>query len=347
MFTIRVEASEGFALSHAECSIIKMLFKELLGMANEIVIKPFQPKDLDGVVALLNQEMTADPITSEIFQRKALLDANFEPEGAPVAKLGDRVVGFMLGMHRKYLMEDQKPDFDRGYISLIAVDRNFQRQGIGTKLWEHVQSFFKARGAKAAIVGTFAPNYFVPGVDLAAYAGAVEFFKAMGFTIPVTVISMESPLVNLKTPDWIKEREAKLTAEGVVFDSFKPEYILPLLEHLRKCFPGDWQRYLRESMVRKTMGEFDRGEIYVAMQNGKCIGFCQHEHERFGPFGVDEAERGRGIGAVLLLKCLHGMKAKGIHMAWFMSTTDDAAKVYVHGGFKETRRHAVMRKELE
>lgn len=120
-------------------------------MANKITIHPFQPKDLDGVVALLNKELTADPITSEIFQRKVLLDANFEAEGAPVAKLGDRIVGFMLGMHRKYLMEDQKPDFDRGYISLIAVDRDFQRQGIGTRLWEHVQTFLNPKAQKSRL----------------------------------------------------------------------------------------------------------------------------------------------------------------------------------------------------
>ncbi|MBN1992419.1 MAG: GNAT family N-acetyltransferase [Anaerolineae bacterium] len=31
----------------------------------------------------------------------------------------------------------------------------------------------------------------------------------------------------------------------------------------------------------------------------------------FGPVGVDEAQRGRGIGKALLLKCLHEMAAQG------------------------------------
>lgn len=313
---------------------------------DKITISPFQPGDLDGVVSLLNREMTADPTASANFQRRVLLDLNFNPSGAPVAKDGDKVVGFMCGMVRKYLMEDQTPDTDRGFITLLAVDRDYRRQGIGTRLWEQVRSYFKERGAKTAIVGTFAPNYFVPGVDQVAYADAIEFFKKQGFTMPVTVLSMDSNLLELKTPDWIVEKEAKLVSEGVTFEVFRPEHTLPLIDHLRECFPGDWQRYLRESMVRKTMGHFDRGEIYVAMHEGKCLGFCQHENERFGPFGVDDRERGRGIGAVLLLKCLHGMKALAIHNAWFMSTTDDAAKVYIHGGFRETRRHAVMKVAL-
>ena len=314
---------------------------------DKITVSPFRPRDLEGVVALINREMTADPTTSANFQRRVLLDLNFDPQGAPVARDGEKVVGFMCGMVRKYLMEDQAPDLDRGYITLLAVDRDYRRQGIGTRLLEQVETCFRSRGVKAAIVGTFAPNYFVPGVDMVAYADAVEFLKAQGFSVPVTVLSMDSCLVDLKTPDWIVAKEAQLVSEGVTFETFRPEHTLPLLDHLRECFPGDWQRYIRESMVRKTMGQFERSEIYVAMHDGKCLGFCQHEHERFGPFGVDDKERGRGIGAVLLLKCLHGMKALAIHNAWFMSTTDDAARVYTQGGFKETRRHAVMKKILE
>jgi mycothiol synthase len=315
-------------------------------MADKVTIAPFQSADLDGVLDLLNRELTADPIPSAVFQRKVLLDINFNPQGAPVAKIGGKVVGFMLGNVRTHPMEDQHPDYDRGYISLVAVDRAHQRQGIGTMLWEQVKSYLQAMKCKVATVSTYAPNYFVPGIDQAAYPGAIEFFKKQGFEIPVTVISMDTPLVHLVTPDWIKEKEASLTSEGVLFDTFKPEYILPLLDHLRECFPGDWQRYLRESMTRITLGDFDRGQVYVAMHDGKCLGFCQHDLDRFGPFGVDDKERGRGIGAVLLLKCLRGMKAMGFHTAWFISTTDDAAKVYMHGGFKETRRHAVMKKTL-
>jgi ribosomal protein S18 acetylase RimI-like enzyme len=315
-------------------------------MAWEVTIRPFEPKDVGGVIELLNRVLIPDPMTSEVFQERVLLDLNFDPQGAPVAKADGKIVGFMLGTVRKYLMEDQAPDTDRGYITLIAVDSDYQRRGIGTKLWEHVHAYFKSRGAKVATVSTYAPNYFWPGVDVNAYAGAVEFFKKHGFTVPITVLSMDASLINFKTPDWIIEKEKQLASEGVIIDSFKPEYILPLLDHLRREFPGDWQRYIRESMVRITRGDFDRGEVYAAMEGAKCIGFCQHEGEHFGPFGVDQAERGRGIGAVLLLRCLRDMRAKGMHTAWFNSTTDDAARIYSYGGFKESRRYAVMRREI-
>ena len=314
--------------------------------ADRISINPFQPDDLEGVVGLLNQELHADPMSSETFQRKVLLDINFKPKGAPIAKAGDRMVGFMLGIVRSHPMEDARPDFDRGWITLAAVDKDFQRQGIGSRLWEHLKDYFKASGAKTAFIATYPPNYFWPGIDEAAYPRAIGFFKKHGFEVLHRPLSMDASLVHLKTPDWIKEKEAELLSEGVVFDTFKPKYILPLLDHLKAVSPGDWQRYIRESMVRITLGDFDRGRVYVAMQGDECVGFCQHDGERLGPFGVDDKERGRGIGAVLLLQCLHGMKAKGMHNAWFLSTTDQVAKLYAEGGFKETRRYAAMKCEL-
>jgi GNAT superfamily N-acetyltransferase len=54
--------------------------------------------------------------------------------------------------------------------------------------------------------------------------------------------------------------------------------------------------------------------VFVATENDKLLGFaCIDATARgvFGPTGVDEATRGRGIGAALLLIALHDMRARG------------------------------------
>jgi N-acetylglutamate synthase-like GNAT family acetyltransferase len=99
-------------------------------------------------------------------------------------------------------------------------------------------------------------------------------------------------------------------------------------------------------MARITQGTFAPDQLFAAMEKGRCIGFCQHDGERFGPFGVEASQRGRGIGAVLLFRCLHGMRAKGLHNAWFLWTDDKVARLYSQAGFRETRRYALMRREL-
>jgi GNAT superfamily N-acetyltransferase len=54
--------------------------------------------------------------------------------------------------------------------------------------------------------------------------------------------------------------------------------------------------------------------IWIATHEGNCVGFaCYDTSSRafFGPTGVDETYRGKGIGKALLLVTLHDMYAQG------------------------------------
>ena len=314
--------------------------------AYDIQINPYEPCDFREVVSLLSRELHADIMFPEIFQRKVLLDANFRPKGALVAKYDGKVIGFILALLRKYPLEDAAPDFDRGWITLIAVDKSHQRRDIGSMLLDSAMNYLESGGAASVWVSPYAPNYFTPGIDEAAYPGAIEFFHKHGFETAYRPLSMESSPLDPHTPDWVVSKETGLQNEGLIFDTFKPEYILPLLDFLKREFPGDWQRLMRESMVRITEGTFSPDQISLAMESGECVGFCRHDGERFGPFGVARVERGRGIGAILLFRCLQGMKEKGLSRAWFAWTDDNAANLYALAGFHETRRFSVMKRGL-
>ena len=315
-------------------------------MTWETTIRPYEPADINAVVALLNRCLTADPITSETFQRKALLDQNFDPRGALVALDGARAVGFALGLVRKFKIEDQAPDFDRSWITLIGVDADFRRRGIARQLVARLEGYFHSNGCKLTFISSYAPNYFIPGVDVNAYPEALEFFRSLGYAEVYRPLSMDANLAHFQTPDWVSQKEAQLNGRATV-ESFRPELILPLLDWMRAEFPGDWQRFARESMTKITLGEFRHDNVWIAHEGGKVIGYCQHDNAgRFGPFGVSASDRGRGVGAVLLFRCLQAMRAKGLHNAWFLWTDDKVAKLYAEAGFTESRRFAVMKKEL-
>src|SRR5918998_921900 len=54
--------------------------------------------------------------------------------------------------------------------------------------------------------------------------------------------------------------------------------------------------------------------VYVALREGRPVGFAAYECTRrnfFGPTGVSESERGRGVGRALLLACLWGLREMG------------------------------------
>jgi mycothiol synthase len=314
---------------------------------SQVDIRSYQPDDFGEVLSLLDRCLTADPINSEYFQRKVLLDQNYNPRGTLVACADRRIVGFVLGLVRRQLIEDSPPDLDRSWITILAVDEAYRRQGIATKLVQAVEAYFKDSKCVGTWVASYAPNYFIPGVDVAAYPEALEFFKKMGWKEISRPLSMDADLVHLKTPEWVLGKEKKLIEDGVVFETYRPELIQPLMDFMLAEFPGDWQRFARDAMLRITTGEYQPSNLWVAHLRGKVLGFVQHDNVcRFGPFGVAVNERGRGLGAVLLLKVMHVMRGKGMHNAWFLWTDDKVAELYAAAGFVETRRFAVLKKQL-
>jgi predicted N-acetyltransferase YhbS len=54
--------------------------------------------------------------------------------------------------------------------------------------------------------------------------------------------------------------------------------------------------------------------IFIATRDGRILGFAAYECTRrdfFGPMGVAESERGRGIGRALVIACMHGLRELG------------------------------------
>jgi mycothiol synthase len=314
----------------------------------EFTIYPYQGEDFAPVVSLLQDSLTVDTITPALFTRKVLLDPNFAPEGALVARVDDEVVGFLLAIARRHVLEDGPDDRDRGWITLFAVSKTHRRRGVGRALLAAGVDYLRSRECRAVLVSPYAPNYWTPGVDVAAYPDAIAFLEASGFISVYRPISMKSSLEgDWHVPGWAREREERLIAEGFRMQAFTPEQIPGLAVFLRSEFPGDWQRYVRETMTDIVLGRREASDLTIAYDGETVIGFAQHEGERFGPFGVAASQRGRGMGAVLMFRTLETMRQKGLKNAWFMWTDDATAqRVYHAAGFQETRRYAVMKRGL-
>jgi ribosomal protein S18 acetylase RimI-like enzyme len=137
----------------------------------DTAVRPFQPHDLPAVLRVLADAMPADPISEARFTRQVLLDANVRPEGMPVATRGGRVIGFCLSIARQTPLENAPSDADRGYITLLAVAPDAQRQGVGRMLLDHAEDYLKSQSRAVVMVASYAPGYFIPGVDVNAHAG--------------------------------------------------------------------------------------------------------------------------------------------------------------------------------
>jgi mycothiol synthase len=304
-------------------------------------IRPFEPNNLVGVLRVLDEAMPADPISEPRFTRQVLLDPNVRADGMPVAMRGGRVVGFCLSIARQTPLENAPSDADRGYVTLLAVAPDVQRTGVGGSLLQHAEAYLKSQGRAVVMVASYAPGYFIPGVDVNAYAGALQFLKKHGYGEVYRPLAMETSLWNLSVPPWVREK-----GRAVELKPFEPALTLPLLDFARKEFPGDWVRVVRETAARIIAGD-SPNRLIAALDGGQIVGFAHYENERFGPIGVAASQRGRGIGQVLMFATLQAQREAGFRTAWFLWSDDKTAeRIYNVAGFKETRRFALMKKTL-
>ena len=81
-----------------------------------------------------------------------------------------------------------------------------------------------------------------------------------------------------------------------------------VVDWVRSQFGPGWASEARAAVSQRCTG------VYIALDRATLIGFCCHDATALGlvgPIGVAESCRRRGVGAALLLSCLHDMRAMG------------------------------------
>lgn len=99
-----------------------------------------------------------------------------------------------------------------------------------------------------------------------------------------------------------------------------------------------------------------RDQVIVATYGDEVVGYAQFwgvedyawacAGEHFGPFGVKQSLRNKGIGTLILYRCLQNMRKRGVHRAFLLWTDPQAARLYERFGFRVTRKFTVMKKVL-
>jgi GNAT superfamily N-acetyltransferase len=312
-------------------------------MPADIDIRSYRAGDESGLLACWTGAVWADPIDALAWRGRYLLDPNFAPETTPVAvdpDTGD-IVGFVHG----YVDRSPAGPGSDAWVVAFAVREDRRREGIGTALMDAFEAAVRSAGATRVLYGPYIPSYLTPGIDVNACADAVAFLNAIGADEGARPLSMKANLTNYRPEPRVDEHDEALAEEGIAIRRAEPSDILPLVAFLEAHFPH-WKPDAI-GVMRDLFGGDPRGvTLHIAEERGEIIGYAQTRAERFGPFGVNEAYRGRGVGGVLLSRALRAMRAQGYHSAWFLWTSDRTAKLYGQHGFEEVRRFVMMTKSL-
>ena len=119
---------------------------------------------------------------------------------------------------------------------------------------------------------------------------------------------MPDMLVNLLRLPPVDATLAGLRAAGVVVRRARPWELTPVLEFVAENFGRAWADEISVGFARQPV------TVFVALREGRPVGFAAYEctcRNFFGPTGVVEPERGRGVGRALLLAALWGLRELG------------------------------------
>jgi len=100
----------------------------------------------------------------------------------------------------------------------------------------------------------------------------------------------------------------KLNDEGIVIRRPLAAEKSLVVEWVTKYFGTGWASEAEVSFSYQPI------TCFIAIQNGQILGFACYDscyRNFFGPTGVAENLRGKGIGKVLLMECLVAMKSQG------------------------------------
>lgn len=299
------------------------------------------------LIELWNKELYLDKITVEKFRKQVILDENYDSKLSLLYIENNKVIGYILGMKRKFPYLERGLEPDRGWISVMFVDENYQNKGIGTKLITEIESLLQAKGSKRITLAAYSPNYFLSGIDELGYPKSKGFFKKHGYRSGDESYSMSRDLHGFEITEYIKDQKTKAEGNGFRFMTYSSKYMKELLDFAAKEFGGGWKRNLllamREDKAEDTV-------LLVTNKNKEIVGFCMRAIDgnplRFGPIGISKKARNNGLGGILLEMQMEEMSKRGFYHMFFLSTDIPGKRFYERHGLKVYRTFKSYDKEI-
>lgn len=267
-------------------------------------IKNIENKDIRVVYSLFNLSMNLENINYQVFEDNIINDKDFESVLTLQYTENDAVLGFIMGVIRK------RDDHDMGYIKFLFVHPEYRRKGIGKALYKQVENVFIKRGIKKVRLFESYPDYYMPGLD-PFYTEAICFFEREKYYRVGDCSNLETDLNTINLDTEKEEAEAKKKGVDIMRASVNDK------EELL-----DWTNTNFKAWISEVGNSFinDPISVHIARLNGKIIAFSAYETNNrgtgwFGPMGTTTEARGKGLGGILLLRCLKDIKSLGFSKA--------------------------------
>jgi len=267
-----------------------------------MIIKNFSQEYLKPAAKLCRRNMHRDIMPDFLLKEKTFGDPDYNPELTLLGFSYDEKspIAFTQGIVRN------RGSRKMGYIKLLCVDSNERRKGYARLLYENVEQKMKTQGIRQIRIYESWPNYFMPGID-PFYTEAICFFERLGYK---KIGDTSNLIADLSSQNFDTEsEEKKLLNEKITFRRAEISDEENIMKWLQEKFPA-WIGEVSSAYQNNPI------TIFICEHNGNLIAFSAHEGNNkgtgwFGPMGTNTELRGKGIGGILLKKCLKDMKEMG------------------------------------
>jgi ribosomal protein S18 acetylase RimI-like enzyme len=119
---------------------------------------------------------------------------------------------------------------------------------------------------------------------------------------------MPDMLVKLYELPEVEPVVRRLRDQGILIRRAMPSEKPLVVPWVRRTFGARWASECEVAFANKPVS------CFIATGSGEIVGFCCYEstcRNFFGPMGVAESHRGRGVGRALTLSCLQAMAQVG------------------------------------
>ena len=245
-------------------------------------IAPWKDEDLAQVMDLWQRTFADRKYDFRIdeagFRQRVLAHPDFDPEGALIAKVEKEVVGFVLAV--------APGPGETGYLSVLMVDSDYRRNGVGGRLLGAAEGFLSGCGKTEMRIGYKGnPITFSTGVDMKI--PAYTFFLNQGFRSRGSVsLFMETTFAEFELREEIKGYIEENRSRGILFGFCEAEHREALCEFMEALFPGGW-----EASVKSCLDGDPPYPVLIAADGPVVVGFA-------GPVRIGNDGRGgfTGIG---------------------------------------------------
>jgi len=280
-----------------------------------MVFKELSKDNIQSIYQLFENNSRFFSIPFDYFLRGTLeddgMDLNlslvlFDPE------VNKPVAAFII-VRRKEINE--KHCFFKGCV----VDEQYRRQGLGSKMLDELIRRVKYKGITQIVYGPSVPEYWQPGVDI-RNTSLYFFLKKHGFKSHRAIFNLTVELNVINEEPTKKDNEYK-------YERVQPIDFEKTFNFVKQHFPNNtWADEVRYSFKLQPPTTF-----IAKNTKNEIVGWATHSQffpGSFGPTGVDESLRGKGIGTELFLSCLWDIKQKGLDICEIMWVEGNTVKFY-------------------